>query len=399
MNTFTIGLGVNGTLPNTSDTLAGSDRHARLRLHRAGAADSQLAHAVGTERFPHRQRRRRDQRGRPLARCLERPWPVLLGAHRGQLSSAISSVINSISAVKGSGSGSSTSSLQLVPGDSNQGYQATYTTSDWTGDVVAKTLNGDGTSAPGQIWSASDLLDSATYTGRKIYFNSGGTLTAFTYANLSTAQKAYFDKFCSLSVTPSQCTTLASATADLTAANTGTNLVNYLRGDRTLERPVRRSPAERRRTRCTGRASMCWATSSMVRRSTSASRRSATRTPATPTSSAAMPVARRWSTPPPMTACCMRSRRPPAVADPSCGHSSDADDAQPLPARQCRLFDSHRFFVDGAPTEGDAYLGGTWKTILVGGFNSGGRGYYALDITDPANPRCCGSSTATPTWA
>jgi type IV pilus assembly protein PilY1 len=28
-----------------------------------------------------------------------------------------------------------------------------------------------------------------------------------------------------------------------------------------------------------------------------------------------------------------------------------------------------------------------WKTILVGGLNHGGRGYYALDITDPAAPK------------
>jgi len=29
----------------------------------------------------------------------------------------------------------------------------------------------------------------------------------------------------------------------------------------------------------------------------------------------------------------------------------------------------------------------TWKTILVGGFNKGGSGYYALDITDPSSPK------------
>jgi len=29
---------------------------------------------------------------------------------------------------------------------------------------------------------------------------------------------------------------------------------------------------------------------------------------------------------------------------------------------------------------------GAWKTLLVGGLNKGGRGFYALDITDPANP-------------
>ena len=29
---------------------------------------------------------------------------------------------------------------------------------------------------------------------------------------------------------------------------------------------------------------------------------------------------------------------------------------------------------------------GNWKTILVGGLNKGGRGYYALDITNPQSP-------------
>jgi type IV pilus assembly protein PilY1 len=36
---------------------------------------------------------------------------------------------------------------------------------------------------------------------------------------------------------------------------------------------------------------------------------------------------------------------------------------------------------------GDVYDGTTWKTILVGGFNSGARGYYALDITVPGSPK------------
>ncbi|MCG3188868.1 MAG: hypothetical protein LKCHEGNO_01058 [Burkholderiaceae bacterium] len=48
---------------------------------------------------------------------------------------------------------------------------------------------------------------------------------------------------------------------------------------------------------------------------------------------------------------------------------------------------NHQFYVDGSPTVGDAYFGGAWHTVLVGGFNGGGRGYYALDITDPASPK------------
>jgi type IV pilus assembly protein PilY1 len=47
---------------------------------------------------------------------------------------------------------------------------------------------------------------------------------------------------------------------------------------------------------------------------------------------------------------------------------------------------NHSYFVDGTPVVGDIYVGGSWKTILVGGLNSGGRGYYALDITNPSAP-------------
>lgn len=44
---------------------------------------------------------------------------------------------------------------------------------------------------------------------------------------------------------------------------------------------------------------------------------------------------------------------------------------------------THKPLVNGEVTTGDAEIGGAWKTVLVGGLNKGGRGYYALDITDP----------------
>lgn len=58
---------------------------------------------------------------------------------------------------------------------------------------------------------------------------------------------------------------------------------------------------------------------------------------------------------------------------------------------------AHEFFVDGTPAIADAYFGGAWHTVLVGGFNAGGRGYYALDVTVPTAPRLlweiCADST------
>jgi type IV pilus assembly protein PilY1 len=48
---------------------------------------------------------------------------------------------------------------------------------------------------------------------------------------------------------------------------------------------------------------------------------------------------------------------------------------------------AHFYSVDGTPATMDVFMGGAWKTILVAGLNGGGRGYYALDITDPSAPK------------
>ena len=56
---------------------------------------------------------------------------------------------------------------------------------------------------------------------------------------------------------------------------------------------------------------------------------------------------------------------------------------------------SHVNFVNGSPAISDVCVANcsntaaplpVWKTILVGGLNAGGRGYYAIDVTDPATP-------------
>ncbi|HYE34437.1 pilus assembly protein [Methylocaldum sp.] len=44
---------------------------------------------------------------------------------------------------------------------------------------------------------------------------------------------------------------------------------------------------------------------------------------------------------------------------------------------------THKYFVDGAPSVGDAYFGGSWKTVLLGGLGPGGKSIYALDISNP----------------
>jgi type IV pilus assembly protein PilY1 len=44
----------------------------------------------------------------------------------------------------------------------------------------------------------------------------------------------------------------------------------------------------------------------------------------------------------------------------------------------------HRAYVDASAGQGEASLGGQWRSVLVSGMGMGARGVFALDITDPA---------------
>ncbi len=58
----------------------------------------------------------------------------------------------------------------------------------------------------------------------------------------------------------------------------------------------------------------------------------------------------------------------------------------------------HRFLVDGTPRVADVTLGGTWKTILVGGLGKGGKSFYAVDITNPAGIKTEADAMAALMW-
>ncbi|OIQ86354.1 neisseria PilC protein [mine drainage metagenome] len=63
---------------------------------------------------------------------------------------------------------------------------------------------------------------------------------------------------------------------------------------------------------------------------------------------------------------------------------------------------NHQYYVDGTPIAADICTRNctdaataVWRTILVGGLNAGGRGYYAMDITNPAQPKALWEFTDT----
>lgn len=388
MTTFTIGLGTSGTLPYDKDYLTQT-------------SGTYVDLTNGTATWP-------DATASANANNIDDLWHAAVDG-RGQyysalnsslLAEAISSVVNAVTKQSGSGSSAATSSLQLVAGDNNLVYQASYTTGSWTGDLLAYSLSGDdlsvGTTAK---WSAQDLLDKLmagkTSSPRTIYYNNGAatpSLALLTWSNLSTAQKAYFSNICPTSpattgVTPKatllgQCSTLAGA--DLTAANNGSNLLDYLSGVRTYESAVSGTttvPLYRKRDHVlgdiidgapvyVGKPPFKYADAGYADFVTAqAARKPVVYTAANDgmlhafSASGSDGGTELWAF-------------APTAMLPDMYLLADANYAS-----------RHRYFVDGAPVMGDIKVGSTWKTIVVGGFNDGGKGYYALDITDPASPK------------
>ncbi|MDG9756528.1 PilC/PilY family type IV pilus protein [Pseudomonas sediminis] len=47
----------------------------------------------------------------------------------------------------------------------------------------------------------------------------------------------------------------------------------------------------------------------------------------------------------------------------------------------------HKYFVDGSPIARDVYFKNEWHKVLLGSLGAGGRSVFALDVTDPNNPK------------
>jgi type IV pilus assembly protein PilY1 len=302
------------------------------------------------------------------------------------VAASLNAALEAIKQVTGAASAASTSSLQPVEGD-NDIYVAQFTTALWVGDVLSYKIDPvSGKISKNYTWSAKSQLDALPLADRKVYYAGGSgssrSLKSFTYANLSSdGYGSYFDNFCSVhsatgdTVEPQQCAILN--TTDKTAANTGTNLVNYLRGDRSLT-------YYRKRTNLLG---------DIINASPLFIGKPAFKY--TENDYAAY-----------VSANAGRQAVVLAAANDGMLHAFDRDTGNELWAfvpsfvlqNMYKLADTgyagkHAYFVDGSPQIADIYAddndgkGPHWKTIVVGGLNAGGRGYYALDVTDPAAPK------------
>jgi len=228
-------------------------------------------------------------------------------------------------------------------------------------------------------------------------------LKAFLYANLPAADQAFFDNHCSSLagvVLMSQCTAANLTAAQITSANSGLNLVQYLRGNQTLEQTLP-NPSYRPRDHFLG--------------DTVNARPAYVRAPQYDFQDAVTPTYQTFKAN-------NQTRLATIYVAANDGMLHAFGAGQCTSATTCTtgsgnerwayvphetfnklymLADvnyaaNHQYFVDGSPEIMDIYVDATyatasglnqgWHTILVAGLNGGGRGYYALDITDPSVP-------------
>ena len=376
MTTFTLGLGVNGIIRYQSDypTAATGDFHDIVQgtknwsipVENTVTAVDDLWHAAVDGRG------RYFSAGDPLS-----------------LAQSLTTTLASIDAKAGFGSAAAASTLQPVVGDNNL-YLAKYKSVYWAGDLVSYSIDPVSGIISTPVWSAAAQLQSTLPSLRNIYYfkrNAGantGVLRSFTYANLSTdGLNGSFDGACSKSPALTQCTSSGFATA---TANDGNNMVNFLRGGANTVY----------RTRFTGDADIgggilgdiIGGAPVYVRKPTFKYTENNYATFQSTINATHSGTGRRG-----VVYVAANDGMLHAI-DGATGNEKWAYIPSMTMNRMYRLADAdyanrHEFFVNGAPIVGDIFVPGTtptWKTILIGGLGAGGRGYYALDITDPDSP-------------
>lgn len=236
-------------------------------------------------------------------------------------------------------------------------------------------------------------------------------LKEFRYSKMTAAEQAYFDNKClsGTTVIMAQCVAGNLTTAQVSAANSAANLIPYLRGQTALELTTP-SATYRPRENFLGdivnakpnyvRAPVQSYNDSLPNDLTNALSYSAFKV-TNQTRSAMLYVASNDGMLHAFDSGGCTGTGASQVCSPGTGNEVWAYAPRMVMPNLYQLADvnyatKHAFFVDGSPESMDIYVDAAqsassglpvgWHTIMVGGLNAGGRGYYALDITKPHIP-------------
>jgi type IV pilus assembly protein PilY1 len=274
----------------------------------------------------------------------------------------------------GTGSSLAANSTQLQSG--TFAYQATYHTSLWTGDLMAYQINSTtGAFALNATWTASQKLPAAA------------SRTIYTYNPSSQAYLAFQMSGTSLpALSTAQLTALGSSTS------AQTDMINYLRGDSSKETNQKNGIYRTRSTpigdivnsqpvyvgapsanQFLGESFTAMSSYATYATGTAASRTGTLYVAANDGYLHAFNASTGVETYAYLPGAVITGGSTNGISD----LSSPNYGLDSLP---------HQFFNDGELTVADVYVGGAWKTVLVGTTGRGlARAVYALDVTDPTS--------------
>lgn len=281
------------------------------------------------------------------------------------LTTALTNALNAISAASGSGGGGAASTSTLTSNTTY--YQTTYNPADWRGTIAAYALSTAGVLASTATWSTDTTMAVGTTTPLYESFNTTTNKPiTLSLANFSTTQQG------TLTTTAAQMTQANSASPAITA----TNLLNWSQGTNTTGL----------RTRAVLLGDIIG--SPLVLASPTVQ----TATDLTTDSTYSTYLSTK-----------AQSMTPTLVVNSNDGLTSVIN-ATTGTAGGTRLYaympstvlpyiyqiadpayingTSHRFLDDGQIAIYDAQLGGSWKTLALGGTGAGGRAFYALQLFD-----------------
>jgi type IV pilus assembly protein PilY1 len=307
-----------------------------------------------------------------------------------QVVQGLSAALSNIQVRVGAAAAAATSTPNISQED-NDIFSSTFTTVKWFGELSDRKIDtATGIVGTDVAWTSSDTvgLKVATTTDTRVIkmldtSTSPLALKDFSYAAMTATERGWFDNKCGVL---SQC---AALTADnQTIANSGVNIVNWLRGRQAYANDsVLRAYARTDKTPAGATGPI-----PIVMGDIASSKPAYLREPRRGYTSAAYSTFKNtWKA------------RAPAVfvaANDGMLHAFNAKTGEEtwayvpritmkkLPAQASLTYGlNHQFTTDGAPEIDDVMIGGEFRTLLVAGLNGGGRGFYALDVTDPAAPK------------
>ena len=319
----------------------------------------------------------------------KRPDNYFTGDRPDTMIASLKSIFNAVLSKSLSSAGASLSSVNFQASSAGA-YTVKYNSKDWSGDVLGNTItvNASGIPVVTNVWSAQAKLDSqaadATFwdTGRRI---------ATTNPTLSTARKGTVFRLDNLSTT--QKTYLGATAAEQL------KLLNYLRGDKTNEGSSYRTRAHLLGDIVDSEATVVAGPDATYKDAYNPGYSAFTTIARAPriyvgandgmlhafsgdvSATASDGGMEKWAYIPSFVL-----RGPSTTATPS---------VDGLAARAALTGFIHKYYVDQTPyvrdvdfsrTQGaTAAAGGDWHTILVGGLGKGGKGYYAIDVTQPSD--------------